>query len=68
MKRKRFIKFSGIFIDRHNNKTIKFNERILINNDKDEIKQIKKHLDMLFKVNIHIEQLPNGQYKLKDVI
>ena len=68
MKRNRFVKFSGIFIDKHHNKTINFNERILINNDKDEIKQIKKHLDILFKVNLDIKQLPNGQYILKDVI
>lgn len=69
MKRIRTIKFSGFFIDRHHGgRAIDFNEKILINKDIDEIKQIKKHLDMKFKVNLSIIPLPNKQYQIRDIL
>lgn len=61
--------FKGFFVDRHHRKKIEFNEKILINKDVDLFKQLKKHLDKKFKVNVQIEYLPNGKdFRIIDVL
>ena len=69
MKRITEQRFKGFFEDKHHNKTINFDERILINNDKDLFKQIKKHLDKKYNVNVQIKFLnDNKRFSIIDVL
>lgn len=61
--------FKGSFVDKHHRRKIDFDENILINKDVDILKQVKKHLDKKFKVNVSIKYLPNGiDFKIIDVV
>lgn len=69
MKRMTEQRFKGFFVDRHHRKKIEFDELILINKDMDLFKQIKKHLDKKFKVNVQLEWLPNGKdFRVIDIL